>query len=289
MGVTSSVSGSLGDDDDELINVDTASFTQNLGKQGLLNELPFNININTNINTDIDSGISHNSNNRYQSQHIDIKAEQHINNTNPIHFNENDLILAHNIGNKTDNYNTQSDSSIDNTINNINPGNIILFVGKNSNGEAGLGHMKILKELTELPSWIENIYSGNAFTIYTSNDNKIIYASGSNYHGACGINNLKPNVIKHTKVKYFNENNINIKRICLSSCSSCTFWLTDDHKVYGNGLNDKFQLGLTGKSNKAEPRKLRDLRLVENIQSALEYSIALVSIHTAANLVVSYW
>ena len=173
-------------------------------------------------------------------------------------------------------------------------GNTVLFIGKNTNGEAGLGHNKSIKKLTELPSWIEYIYSGNAYTVYSGNNNKILYASGSNFHGACAIGNIKPNIIKHTKITYFNEENINnIDKICINPAGSCTFWITDDNKIYGNGANDKYQLGLAGKSNKAEPMLIRALQSrlwkIIDVQSALQYSIALASTAPTAKMIIKSW
>ena len=180
------------------------------------------------------------------------------------------------------------------TINHIHDtGNLVLFIGQNSNGESGLGHLKSLKQFTELPSWIQNIYSGNAYTIYTGNNNKILCAAGTNHHGACGVNNLKSNVIKQTQITYFEENDINITKICVTPTGSTTFWITDDYKIYGNGLNDKYQLGLSTKSKKSSPVLIRalcsNLWRVINIESALNYSIALVSFDETGIMIIDHW
>ncbi len=219
MGTTSSFS-TLGNDGKQLIHIDTDKLTAN----------------NTNKRPKARQTNTDNNNHHDDNDHFYLQEQPSMNGYDP---EEIQRIM------------NQSIDAYDEDIIDIDTGNIILFIGKNSNGEAGLGHKKSLKILTKLPSWIEHIYSGNAYTIYSGNNNKILYASGSNYHGACGINNLKANVVKHTKIAYFNEHDINIHKICINPTGSCSFWVTNDNKIYGNGLNDKFQLGLSGKSNKS--------------------------------------
>ena len=172
---------------------------------------------------------------------------------------------------------------------NRNSDRIAVFVGKNGNGESGLGHTKPLKHLTILPFWIERIHSGNGYTIYSALNHQIIYSAGSNHHGACGVGDFQSNVTKHRSIKYFKENNLAIDKICVSPVGTSTFWITTNGKVYGNGSNNNHQLGVSSQRNKSEPVRVRDLRMVDDIQSSLNYSIALVSERVFVCIIVHHW
>ena len=119
----------------------------------------------------------------------------------------------------------------------------VFVIGSNLFCTFGLGHSTPIRKLTEIKDIdrICNIYSSYSYTIYSDDDYKNIWSVGRNTHGQCG---RKGNSELFEKITFFEENQINIKKICVSSVGCSTFFITKDNKVYCCGSNKHHKLGL---------------------------------------------
>eukprot|EP01084_Bolivina_argentea_P223138 377581_1 len=93
------------------------------------------------------------------------------------------------------------------------------------------------------------------------------------------------------QVRFFMKKQI--KKICINSNSDHMFWITADNKVYGNGCNSLYQLGITsgGHSTVPVPSLIRALHNTIDIQCGRFCSIALCSkqLITDIYMVIVYW
>ena len=102
----------------------------------------------------------------------------------------------------------------------------VFVIGYNQYGKFGSGHNTLLSKLTEIKSGITNIYSSDEFTIYSDDDYKNVWSVGRNDYGQCG---RKGNSELFQKITFFEQNQINIKKICISAVGGCTFFII---KIY---------------------------------------------------------
>ena len=150
-------------------------------------------------------------------------------------------------------------------------------------------------EINKISTQIDQVISGNEFSIYLTNDNdQNIWTAGKNTHGQCATNNFS--CIKDTgfhKLQFFQNNNIKIRKICTNPHSNSIFWITEANQVYANGANDKYQLGVspnTDIDNKCKPVLITRLKNVIDIQPAATYSIALCSNASPKTLLITqFW
>ena len=118
--------------------------------------------------------------------------------------------------------------------------NTLLYaVGKNTAGEFAINHSKNLEKLTNLHiaidddniihihKLIKNIHCGFGYNIYSDNKNKY-WAAGQNVNGECAIKNNHHQLLNMTPIKYFEQNNIHIRKVCINVSGSSTFWITND-------------------------------------------------------------
>eukprot|EP01084_Bolivina_argentea_P271173 461305_1 len=131
----------------------------------------------------------------------------------------------------------------------------VYVIGRNLYGEFGQYHSKPLKKLTlcQNHSNQTKIYCGDGYNIYTSHDeisnHKIKYWSvGNNQYGQCAVNHKNSlygncTIIKKPSKLQF----ASIKKICANVSGSATFWICHNNQVYGNGKNNRGQLGISGK------------------------------------------
>ena len=119
----------------------------------------------------------------------------------------------------------------------------VFVIGDNSYGEMGLGHSTsiAIHKLTETNSGISNIHLSRRYTIYSDDDYKNIWSVGRNDYGQCGREGDGKLL---QKIKFFEENQITIKKICVSPVGNSTFFITKDNKVYVCGSNKADKLGL---------------------------------------------
>ena len=183
----------------------------------------------------------------------------------------------------------------------------VFVIGHNSFGELGLGHRNPITKLTEIKSGITNIHSSNRYTIYSDDDYKNIWSAGSNHHGQCGKKG-DSKFLDLEKIIFFEKNQINIKKICVSSVGCSTFFITKDNKLYGCGFNANDELGLEeaivpgiinniesdsekwGGENQFEPVLISHLSDVIDVKTTLYFSIALYkSDADRINIIIHNW
>lgn len=172
----------------------------------------------------------------------------------------------------------------------VPPGDMVLVIGSHAFREFGMAQDKTLITLTQLTPLIPSdaqknitrIYSGYYYSYYTDDILDKIWSAGYNLHGelACGkTGNL---ILPLTEVNFFksHEPEILLHKLCVNVSSWTVFWITDNYKLYGNGMNDDYQLGLGGRyytDHQFEPvlvKQLYDLPIID-VQCAHKYSIAL--------------
>ena len=174
-------------------------------------------------------------------------------------------------------------------------------IGRNDHGEFGIchGHSRDKLEQLDKTKHIENIYSGRHYTIYSyqngkNNAKNQYFAAGHNSDGELGLNHTKT-VNKLSQIKYFNKNNIIIKKVCVNVNSSTTFWICQNDKVYGNGDNYCGQLGISHTKHITTPILIDNLCYdkmyhITDIQSSEFRSIALCTInHEILAIICKLW
>ena len=78
-----------------------------------------------------------------------------------------------------------------------------------------------------------------------------------------------------------------LTEICTNVCSNSTFWITNDNKLYANGNNYHYQLGLNSRSNTYMPRLDPTILNPIDVQCAYYYSIALCTNYV--DTIVLFW
>ena len=107
----------------------------------------------------------------------------------------------------------------------------VYFVGYNT-GWFGLGHdtpqHKPIKCTNKL---ITKVYPSNCFSIYSDDNHKKLFAAGfKDYEWATNSAN---NCTLFQRITYFEENQINVKKTCVSMAEGCIFFITDQGQLYG--------------------------------------------------------
>eukprot|EP01084_Bolivina_argentea_P262917 444831_1 len=172
---------------------------------------------------------------------------------------------------------------------------------------------------------IQQIYNGNGYTIYWDNKNNLYTSGDNKHYSCCvhetmeHINTLKEIDYFRNKTESKDNDNTNnkkqkkkrkqkpkkkdnkktkseektqvkktpikIKKICVSVSGYCSFFISENNKVYANGNNRKFQLGYSTKQSewwskgfkyKCEPKNITSIcKNLIDIKISLNYSIAL--------------
>eukprot|EP01084_Bolivina_argentea_P019174 35656_1 len=124
---------------------------------------------------------------------------------------------------------------------------------------------------------IKRIYMGNNYCI-CSDGNQNFWAAGNNKNGQCAVNK-SAKIINFTQIDYFKTNKIEIKNVYVNTSGNCTFWLTTDDILYGNGWNKHIQLGLpiSYGSKIITPIPIRSApQHIVDIKSAFNYTLILL-------------
>ena len=72
-------------------------------------------------------------------------------------------------------------------------------------------------------------------------DHKNVWNVGGNTFGQCGREGEEDRKLPQ-KITFFEKNQINIRKICVSPVGCSTFFITNDDEVCGCGLNNNDQL-----------------------------------------------
>ena len=141
--------------------------------------------------------------------------------------------------------------------------------------DASKPHTVILDEAdnkVKLPSDLNmnNLFVGKDHIVYASDDYEYLWSVGNNRYGQCGFRNQvmgEWNIEQFTPIHYFNRQNIKIRQICVNASSFNTFFISDEHKLYGCGKNSHWQLGIDGGLRVYEPIPIPAINHVLDAQS----------------------
>eukprot|EP01084_Bolivina_argentea_P116155 206433_1 len=168
----------------------------------------------------------------------------------------------------------------------------VAVIGNNDYGEFGLGHCNSIKKLTINECLnITNIISGFQYSIYCDITNNKYWSAGINDSGSCGCaNSMMSKILTLTEIKYFQEHQINIKKVCASPTGYTTFWIDDGNNLYGCGRNTNNELGVDIKSSDGFEPQLIPLTNVTDVAIANSFSIALCNSNDHSALhILKYW
>ena len=109
---------------------------------------------------------------------------------------------------------------------------------------------------------ISNIYCGEHHIIYTNNAHSKYWEISVWRHDRDEISKLRP-------INYFQDSNINIKKICVNSTSMSAYWITKNKSfVYCQGGNSEGLLGLGHDKLVKEPQRILELECCVDIVSS---------------------
>ena len=148
----------------------------------------------------------------------------------------------------------------------------------------------IKSNINDKSQFIQQIICGNDFSIYFDS-NQNVWSAGCNSNGQCCTDDTQMMVHCH-HIKYFQNNNIIIKKIFTTISSSTLFWLTETDQVYGNGFNDHYQLEIGDHTNREFPAFIPglDKQNVVDVKAAHTFSIVLCRNSTDnAVIIVQFW
>ena len=170
-----------------------------------------------------------------------------------------------------------------NTHTNPNPNPSTLYViGENYYGQLGrvsIGDMQSV--LSTLPSDITHVYFGKDFSLFRDTHNNH-YSAGYNNEGSCAtLKTVKNNAfLPFSPLSFPTHMHVRVCKVCVNVSAQSVFWITDSHRIFGNGNNRKSQLGL-GNGNDSSLNALKLIpffdaqTLIIDIQASNEYSLAL--------------
>eukprot|EP01084_Bolivina_argentea_P281421 481500_1 len=169
----------------------------------------------------------------------------------------------------------------------------VFFIGYNEYGEFGLNHKKNLKRLKKCTNpRIIKVFPSYKYIIYADIDYKNIWSAGHNKYGQCGVGHFTERIKKLAKIKYFEENGIKIKKICVNFGASHTLFISDRNELFGCGENKDFgsrsRMGLNGKNLRLNEPVLILPNIID-AKPAHNFSVALSSNKAKTLLVISNW
>ena len=163
---------------------------------------------------------------------------------------------------------------------------ILLIIGKNI---PKFHENQNERELVNIPKNIQHTYFGFDIAIFANADHSELYVTNLN-KSLLGIHDSSYSEYSLTRVEYFNNNHIKIKKIFLNGASDSVFCMSFDDKIYGIGKNESGQLGLGHNNTPNKPELISSLTNVIDIQSTEYYSLAIcASDNHTTNIILSYW
>ena len=150
---------------------------------------------------------------------------------------------------------------------------------------------KIVKIINGNKHRIIKIISGSEYAIYMDSDNNY-WGLGRNTNGELCINKHGKS-IQHqtvhnlTRIKYFKSFNINIKQCITNINCIATFWITENGKVYVNGVNHAGRFGEAEYTN-IRPYLIAELDNVVDITCNWNYTFVLCTVEGKLDIIVDY-
>eukprot|EP01083_Nonionella_stella_P106299 306544_1 len=118
----------------------------------------------------------------------------------------------------------------------------VCVIGRNHQGEFGIGNKKAQKQLIKC-HWsenikIRNIYAANQYTLVEDTDDNY-YSAGYNGDGACTVKDKSEYILSMTPITCFKENNLKIAQVFVSFMGFAPFWETDDGSIYTSCIDNR--------------------------------------------------
>jgi len=120
-------------------------------------------------------------------------------------------------------------------------GDKLYTMGKNYNGQLGLGDTVPRFSFTQIPGSFKDVFCNNDNTFALSS-NGLLLGCGRNSNGELGLNNTTSPILS-LKVENLSGTWINV-----FPCQSRTFALSSDNSLHGTGFNNYYQLGLNNQN-----------------------------------------
>eukprot|EP01084_Bolivina_argentea_P103053 184615_1 len=140
-----------------------------------------------------------------------------------------------------------------------------------------MGHKNNITQLTSLVNNINinTIHCGNDFIIYNTKD--AYYSAGYNVDGQCALDKNDENILTYKMIEYFNKINVKVDKIFVNNEGWSVFWQTNNKRIYANGMNSCYQLGLNDNKKRIKPEivlGLNGMKILQ-IKNGRHHSIAL--------------
>eukprot|EP01084_Bolivina_argentea_P240207 403607_1 len=149
----------------------------------------------------------------------------------------------------------------------------IYIVGQNRYGQFGLNHRNHVDQLTKWanPRNIMKIQCGRTYFIYCDAQQNY-FGAGFNEFGQLGLGHFNSTVLELEPIP---PSIYKIDKLFTSISGSSTFWKTSNGKIYGNGYNANYNLGIGDRANRNKPTLIPQLQNVIDIQIGSTYTLAL--------------
>eukprot|EP01084_Bolivina_argentea_P149255 260750_1 len=153
-----------------------------------------------------------------------------------------------------------------------NNGHKVFFIGRNCCGQFGLGwmHSNQIREITQCrESRINKVFPSSQHIIYADNGYKNIWGAGRNDYGQCGVGYFRQTVNEYTAIKL---KGINIKKICVNSTGSHTFFISDKNELFGCGKNRDGDMGLNEDEQKMDENEgdINEPTLISEVKNVID-------------------
>ena len=160
----------------------------------------------------------------------------------------------------------------------------VFFIGSNGFGEFGLGHTDCLPEFKECPEKsITKVFFSRYCYIFSDNHFRKIWSAGYNGGGQCGVGKKDEIISTYTRITYFEQNKINIQKICSTKFGFSTYFISDKGELYGCGLINR------SSSIQYQPAVITGVKNVVDIQSDGPYNTIVLCASDKISLILSCW
>ena len=153
----------------------------------------------------------------------------------------------------------------------------VFAIGKDCN--------QLTEQIMPFPSsQIKHIHNGNGYTIYQAEDDTL-WAFGDNKHKSCCVTTLKETIRRPEQISFaFPGEEETFVKLCACVSGHCTFFISSQ-RVFGNGNNRNYQLGIKEKESQwwrsgfryqCEPKLIETMPTnVVDVKGTASYSISL--------------
>eukprot|EP01084_Bolivina_argentea_P275692 470243_1 len=167
----------------------------------------------------------------------------------------------------------------------------LYVIGFNKNYVLGLlTESTQIKALTELDQTkpIQKVYCLKSTSFFADNDQHF-WSVGYNGYGQCGVGSDDENIFQMQRINYFEHHNIKINKIWANIGGECIFWRSQQNKLYGNGFNKYYNLGINDNKNKKKPKIIHNLHNVFDAAFGTFHSLALCGASPNTRLIIEKW